>query len=204
MDCIQVPEPTVLETKLASSSPAGSARFPGGGVASSGGGARSGSGGASSSGDGGPSVAAPPVVPVAVPPVAAAAAADPPVALVAAAPRERRGEHWPTDVDNTTWKVAAVFQKAVHTGWGAECGCHHSDDDVAEIKCKKMLMMGKTMSSDECKRRVQGWLLEGATIDTDDAGGRKNHVFGVNPRNLPLYSSEDLEAFARAHWASQP
>jgi hypothetical protein len=64
-----------------------------------------------------------------------------------------------------------------------------------------MLMLGH-MSSDECMRRVQGWLIEGTAIGQDDPDGRRQHVFQTNARTLPLATAAELAEFAAAHWAA--
>jgi hypothetical protein len=132
-------------------------------------------------------------------PVAVAIRADAPGphAPGPGAPRQRRGEWWPPD-SKSEWKVAKVVSKGVHIGWGAECGCHTDAAHISDLKCKKQLTMGKSLSGEEARLRLMAWLIAGIAIPSDD--GRHRHVFETKPRDLHLPSEADMVAAATAHW----
>eukprot|EP00969_Alexandrium_andersonii_P000479 20714-Alexandrium_andersonii.AAC.1 len=53
----------------------------------------------------------------------------------------------------------------------------HSDAGRASpFECKKAIMMGASLTSSECERRMKAWLLAGLEVDPSDPSGRAKHV----------------------------
>ena len=96
------------------------------------------------------------------------------------------------------WSVSPVTKRGVLVAWGASCNSHI---DSSGLACKAQLAVGVgagAMSSDECKRRMQHWLLEGHAIPHNDGEGRSRaRHMDVRPRSLPLKTADELAAMLR-------
>lgn len=101
-------------------------------------------------------------------------------------PRQARGHDW------GPFKIAPIFSKGVHTGFGATCGKHHNEGDTPATRCKTHLVFGTAnnrLSHDECRARVKLWCLRGRQIPETESMGRDWHL-SLKPRFLDIDMTE--------------
>ena len=98
------------------------------------------------------------------------------------------------------FKIAPIYSRGIHSGWGASCGMHQNDCDPPNIQCKIHLPFGKKdpLSSDEARWRVKLWCYMGLDIGEASCSARTDHV-ALKPRTLGLTHTEDqLDAIVSA------
>ena len=129
-------------------------------------------------------------------------------AVVAARPAGRgavkRSEKWPQGSSSTPWQLAPIMNQGTQIGWGATCSCHTNAEEVASgnnIKCKKQVITSAGTTHGQTRLLAMQWLVKGGMeIAFDNAGGRREHVFNMQPRTFERVEEAELEAMAMTLW----
>ena len=111
--------------------------------------------------------------------------------------RHGRMETWPPDCPSSKWRLARISGG----GWGATCKLHTDVDST--LTCQKQFTV-RGLSDEEMRLRLMGWLVDGTCIANGNPKARKQHVLETDLRNQPVRLEAELEAAARAFWASRP
>ena len=86
--------------------------------------------------------------------------------------------------------MAPIMSSGVQIGWGGSCKHHSNIRDAPSTQCKRQLPYGG-LSDNECKRRVQQWLLEGTEISEECHDAQDRHM-AIKPRELVLMPEAEI------------
>ncbi len=92
------------------------------------------------------------------------------------------------------WSISEIWSQRVHTGWGANCGCHFTSG--SDLRCKKNIQAIAGCTLDEARCLAKQWLLMGRAIPPGSVTGRANHVLGIQRRDIALRPEAELDSEA--------
>lgn len=124
-----------------------------------------------------------------------------PAADVRPAKRPKRSDAWPPGSASSPFTIAAVKRGDEIVGWGCVCKQHHNEREVRAgnpIICKRQLTISGGLTSDETRRLLLAWLLEGLAIDDVAVPEARKAHMDIKPRELALRPEAEMAEVVRA------